>query len=180
MLFPLPGFSSANPLSPPHLASMRVLPHLPTYSCLTTLAFPYTGTSSLHRTKGLPLPLMPDKTIFCYICRWSHGSLHVFSLVGGLIPGSSGGLVGWYCCSSYGVATPSAPSVLPLTPPLGSLCSVWWLVVSICIWFGQALAEPLRRQLYQALVSKRFLASAIVSGFGVCRWDGFPGEAVSG
>ena len=22
---------------------------------------------------------------------------------------------------------PSAPSVLPLTPPLGSLCSIWWL-----------------------------------------------------
>jgi hypothetical protein len=36
-------------------------------------------------------------------------------------------------------------------------------------------AEPLRRQLYQAPVSKHFLASTIVSGFGVCIWDGFPG-----
>jgi len=37
-----------------------------------------------------------------------------------------------------------------------------------------------RRQLYQAPVSKHFLASAIVSGFGVCMWDEFPGRAVSG
>ena len=75
---------------------------------------------------------------------------------------------------------PSAPSVLPLTPPLGSLCSVQWLTVSIWICIGQDLAEPLRRQLYQAPVSKHFLASAIVSGFGVCMWDGSPGGAVSG
>jgi hypothetical protein len=65
-----------------------------------------------------------------------------------------------------GLQTPSAPSVLSLTPPLGSPCSVQWLTVSICIWIGQALAESLRRQLYQAPVSKHFLASAIVSGFG--------------
>ena len=34
------------------------------------------------------LPLMTDKAILCYICNWSHASLHVFSLVGGLVPGS--------------------------------------------------------------------------------------------
>ena len=44
----------------------------------------------------------------------------------------------------------------------------------------QALAEPLRRQLYQAPVSKLLLASTIVSGFGDCIWDGSPGGAVSG
>ena len=75
---------------------------------------------------------------------------------------------------------PSAPSVLSLTPPLGSLCEhrVWWLATSVPICIGQDLAEPLRRQL--APVSKHFLASAIVSGFGVCMWDGSPGGAVSG
>ena len=67
-----------------------------------------------------------------------------------------------------GLQTPSAPSVLSLTPPLGMSCSVQWLAVSICLCICQALAEPLRRQLYQAPVSKHFLASAIVSGFGVC------------
>jgi hypothetical protein len=62
---------------------------------------------------------------------------------------------------------------------LGSLCSIQrWLVACICI--GQDLAEPLRRQLYQAPVSKYFLASAIVSWFGVCMWDGSPGWPDSG
>ena len=70
----------------------------------------------------------------------------------------------------------SASSVLPLTPPLGSQ----WLTISIHISIGQDLAEPLRRQLYQAPVSKYFLASGIVSGFGVCMWAGSPGGAVSG
>jgi hypothetical protein len=42
--------------------------------------------------------------------------------------------------------------------------------IRICI--GQALAELLRIQLYQAPVSKHFFASAIVFGFSVYRWDG--------
>ena len=79
---------------------------------------------------------------------------------------------------SHWCKAPSAPSVLPLTLPLGSLCSVQWLAVIICI--GQDPADPLRRLLYQAPVSKHFLASAIVSGFGVFMWDGSPGWAVSG
>ena len=39
-------------------------------------------------------PLMPDKAILCYICSWSYGSFHVYSLVGGLVTGSFGGY-GW-------------------------------------------------------------------------------------
>ncbi|KRY94163.1 hypothetical protein T11_12893 [Trichinella zimbabwensis] len=35
-------------------------------------------------------------------------------------------------------------------------------------------------QLYQAAVCMYFLASAIVSGFDGCIWDGSPGGAVSG
>ena len=30
---------------------------------------------------------MSDKAMLCYICGWSHGSLHVYSLDGGLVPG---------------------------------------------------------------------------------------------
>jgi hypothetical protein len=40
--------------------------------------------------QGLFLPLMSNKAILCYICGRSHGSLHMYSLVGGLVPGSSG------------------------------------------------------------------------------------------
>jgi hypothetical protein len=46
-----------------------------------------------------------------------------------------------------GLQSPSAPSVLSLTPPLGSLCSVRWLAASIHIYIGQELADPFRGQL---------------------------------
>jgi hypothetical protein len=41
------------------------------------------------------LPLMSNKVILCYICIWSLESHHVYSLVGDLVPGSSGG-IGWF------------------------------------------------------------------------------------
>ena len=43
--------------------------------------------------KGPLLPLMHKKAILCYMCGWSHGHLHVYSLVGGLDPGSTGSLI---------------------------------------------------------------------------------------
>ena len=64
-------------------ASMRVLLHPFTHSHLTTLTSPYAGAPSPPA-----LPLMPEKAILCYICIWSHGSLHGYSLVGGLVSGS--------------------------------------------------------------------------------------------
>ena len=54
-----------------------------------------------------------------------------------------------------------------------------WVAARIHLCICQALAEPLRRQLYQAPVSMHFLASTIVSGFGDCIWAGSPGGAVS-
>ena len=67
-----------------------------------------------------------------------------------------------------GLKTPSTPSVLSLTLLLGTPHSVQWLAVSIHLCICKALAEPLRRQPYQVPVSKHFLASTIVSGFGNC------------
>ena len=65
MLSPFLVTAPQNPyLIPPSPVSMRVLSH--PHSHLSTLVFPYTGASSLHRT------LMPDKGILCYICIWSH------------------------------------------------------------------------------------------------------------
>jgi hypothetical protein len=37
---------------------------------------------------------MHDKAMLCYICSWSYGSIHVYSLIGGLVTGSSG-VSGW-------------------------------------------------------------------------------------
>ena len=80
---------------------------------------------------------------------------------------------------SMGLQAPLAPWVLSLAPPLWTLCSVQWLAESINLCICQALAEPLRRQLYQVPVNKHLLASTILSGYGDCIWDGSPGGAVS-
>jgi hypothetical protein len=40
----------------------------------------------LPQDQGAPLPLMPDKAILCYTCVGSHGSHHVYTLIGGLVP----------------------------------------------------------------------------------------------
>jgi hypothetical protein len=101
-----------------------------------------------------------------------HESHHLFSLIGSLVPGSSGVLVSSYCHFSYGAKNPFSSWVLSLAPSLGILCSIQCMDVSIYFCVCQALAAPLRRQLYQASVSKLLLASTIVSGFGGCLWDG--------
>jgi hypothetical protein len=90
-------------------------------------------------------------------------------------------LVGWYFCSSYGVANPfSSFSPFFLTPPLRTLWSVQWLAASICLCICQALEEPLRRQLYKAPANMQFLASTIVSTFGDSIWGRSSVGAVSG
>ena len=63
---------------------------------------------------------------------------------------------------------------------IGTLCSVQWLPESTHLCNCQVLAEPLRRQLYLALVSKHLLASTIVYGFGNYIWNGSPDGTVSG
>ena len=56
---------------------------------------PHCSSIPLHwgikppQDQGPPLPLMSDKTILYYICSRNHESLHVYCLVGGLVPGNS-------------------------------------------------------------------------------------------
>jgi hypothetical protein len=86
IVIPFPGFPSDNPLSPPHCPCSPTHP-LPLPSPSIPL---YCGIEP-SQDQGPLLPLMTDKAILCYICGWRHGSLHVCSLVGSLVPGSSGG-----------------------------------------------------------------------------------------
>ena len=79
-----------------------------------------------------------------------------------------------------GLQTPSAPWVLSLAPLLGTQYSIQWIAVSIHLCICQAMAEPLRSQLYKAPVGKHLLASTIVFVYGGCIWDGSPGGKVSG
>jgi hypothetical protein len=148
---PLPSFPSANPLSNP-------LPLL-LWGCSPTHPLPLHCLSiSLHwsidpsQDQGPLLPLMLDKAILCYIFEepwvppcvlfgwwFTPWELWVVWLVDIVIP--------------MGFQTLPAPPVFPLTPPLGFHWSVQWLAASICIYIGQALAEPLRRQIYIRLLS---------------------------
>jgi hypothetical protein len=51
-----------------------------------------------------------------------------------------------------GFQTPSGTSVISLSPPLGALCSVQWLVVSICLCIRQSnsflLSVPVKYRQY--------------------------------
>jgi hypothetical protein len=153
--------------------------HLPpTHSHLTALAFPYTGAWSPHRPsppidakERHPLlhmrlePQVPPCVLFAWwFSPWELWEVWMVDII--VLP--------------MGLQTPSTPSVLSLTPPLGSPCSVQWLAMSIGLCNCQPLAQALRRQLYQASVSKHLFASTIVFGFGVCIWDGSQGDTVSG
>jgi hypothetical protein len=166
---PLPGYPSQPPSHPlllPPLCLDEVAP--PSTNSLTSPAFCYVGASSLHRMKGLPShwwQIRPSADT--YVSGWwfSPWELWVVQLVDIVLP--------------MGLHYPSAPSVPPLALPLRSLGSVWWLALGICICFGQVLVQPLRKQSYKAPVSKHFLASAIMSEFGVCRWDVSIGGTVS-
>jgi hypothetical protein len=92
---PLPCYPSTTPLQPTlcllPFASMRVLPN-PLHHLFQPYlsSFPLLWGIKPPQDQGPPLPLTADKAILCYICTWSHGSLPVHSLVGGLVPGSSG------------------------------------------------------------------------------------------
>ena len=80
-----------------------------------------------------------------------------------------------------GLQTPSAPSVFSLTPSLRTPYSVQWLAANICLCICKALSGSLRRQLYQSPFSKHFLASIIVSWFGIWNVYGMTvRETVSG
>ena len=76
------------PLSLLPIAAMRVLLHPLPLHCSS---IPLCWGIKPPQDQGPPLPLISDKVILCYIYSWSHGPIHIYSLVGGLVPGSSAG-----------------------------------------------------------------------------------------
>ena len=70
----------------------------------------------------------------------------------------------------------SFPSFVPVSSSsIGNLCSAQWLAETTHLSICQVLTDSLRRELYQAPVSKHFVASTIASGYGDCILDGSPG-----
>jgi hypothetical protein len=123
---------------------------------------------------------MSQKTIFCYMCGWSFESLHVYFLLSDLVPVSSG-VSSWFILlfflwgsKPFQLLSPFSSSTVG-DPLLSSMDA---LNLHFCIF--QAPTEPLRRQLYQAFVSKHLLVSKIVSGFGNCLRNRYPGRTVTG
>ena len=76
------------PPKPHYPMPLLLLGYYPTYLLPPHPLIPLHWGINPSQDQGL-LPSMSNKAIFCYICGWSHRSLHVYSLVGGLIPGSS-------------------------------------------------------------------------------------------
>jgi hypothetical protein len=162
-------------------------PHLPyTPSPLTLWGYSPTSAPLLEHPRslginppqdqGCPLPLMPSSATYVSMCLepW--------------IPPCA--LLGWWYSPwehwvvrpadvlPMRLQSPSAPPVLPPAHSPESLSSVRWLAPTIHIYIGQLLAEPPREQPHQVPVSKCFLATATVLGFGVYTQDGSPGGVV--
>ena len=120
MISHFPVTPSTNPLSHIHPPPSP----LPVWECSST--HPPTHTFLPHRSSILlhwgikppqdqGLSLLSGKAIFCYVCIWSHASLQVYSLVGGLDFGELG-VQDSLCCSSNGVAISLGSS----SPPASS------------------------------------------------------------
>ena len=110
--FQVPPLETSYPIPPPS-ASMRVLPYLPTHSHLSShTAIPLYWGIKHPQAQGPLFPLISNKAILCQ----HHGSLHVYSLVGGPVP------------RSLGVGRNSGPLTL-LLPPWG--CKALQLLQSL-------------------------------------------------
>lgn len=138
--------------------SMRVLSHPSTLSCPPSL--PMLGHQNSTRPKASP-PLMSDKVILCYIGIQRHGSLSVYSLVAGLVPGRTGWSI-QLIFSSYGVAIFLRSSSSSARSPQRCLSLVWSLVPIIHICIGKLMAQTTKEQPHQVPVSKCLLVMATV------------------
>jgi hypothetical protein len=78
-----PSLPSRNPIASCSHVCMRVLPHPPTHSLPPPCpGIPLQWGIEPPQDQGPLLPLISNKAILCHIHSWSHGSLHVYSLVG--------------------------------------------------------------------------------------------------
>jgi hypothetical protein len=111
--YPLSQFPPGNPLyHTPSPCFYKGVP-LPTHTLLPCYSgIPLHWGTEPSQDQGPLLPLMSNNAILCCMCIWSHWSLHVYSLVGGLVPGSSG-MSAWLTLLFFlrGLQTPSSSSV---------------------------------------------------------------------
>jgi len=88
--FPVSPLEIPYPMPSP-LLLWGCFPHPPTHSLLPPCpGIPLNWSIKPSQNQGPLLPLISYKSILYYIRDWSHRSVHVYSLDGGLVPGSSG------------------------------------------------------------------------------------------
>ena len=67
------------PVSPPSLLCFYEGAPTPTHRLPYHPSIHLSWGIKSSQDKGSPLRLIPDKAILCYLCSWSHESLHVYS-----------------------------------------------------------------------------------------------------
>ena len=180
-VFPFPGVPFRNPLSDPPSSCLYEGASPTTHRLLLSHpGIPLHWGIKHPQAQGPLLQLISNKPIHCHIRGQSHGYLHVYSLVVGPVPSSSWGsglltrlLPAWGCKSPQ--LLQSLLILLYQNPH-----SVQRLASSINLCICKALEEPLRRQPYQASISKHFSESTITSRFASCIWHGSLSRAVFG
>ena len=111
-----------------------------------------------RQAQGLFFPLMSNKAILYHICGQSHGSLHVYPLVGSPVPWSSGvsGQLTLLPHHLHGAQSRDLRSFSPFSSSSIGNPTLSRMAESISLSICQALAESLRREPYQAPVNKHF------------------------
>ena len=110
-------------VSPPKIPYSLPLLLLNNPPILTSWGIPLHWGIEPSQNQGPFHPLMTNKAILCYIGSWSHESLHVYSLVGGLFPGRSG-VTCWFIllfliCSFSSLGPFSSSSIVdPVLSPM--------------------------------------------------------------
>jgi hypothetical protein len=129
--------------------------------------------------QGPPLPLMRDKAILCCICSWSHGSLHVYSLVGGLVPGSSEGSA-WLTLLFFLWDCKLLQSFLYLLHWVPCVQSDGWLQTSASVWvrLWQRLSGDNHTRLLSASAS--WYHQQCLGSVSVCGMDPQVGQTLDG
>ena len=129
------------PLPP---ASVRELPNPPILPPYCSNFFLRNGIKPSQNLVP-PLPLMLDKAHHCQICSWSHGSLHVYSLVGVLVPVSSAVSIWLISLLFLWGCKPLQLLCYFFNSPTGVPVLIQWLPANICNCICQDLIVSFRR-----------------------------------
>jgi hypothetical protein len=172
--------STLLPLPPRECSPTHPPTHPPTHSSPSTLAFPYTGPLSLHRTKGYPFHWCLIKPSSVTYAAGAMGPSMCTPWFGGSVPGSSGDS-GWLMLSFFLWGCKplqllqSFPQILHWGP-----CDQSDVRLQASTSAYKRLWHSLSGDIYIRFLPASISQHQQVSRFGGCTWDGPPGGTVPG